>query len=77
MMKLMNGQITADIAEFTEMGNQEFKNQFDAAVKMEIHLTMPNGEIRVVSIGEILSHDIKAYDTVDCYEIVEESLLTV
>jgi hypothetical protein len=72
--KMMLGEVTLDIVSFTNMGNQEFKNQFESFVKARMVLTMPNGEERELEVGEILKTNFQSFDE-DGYEIFEEITL--
>jgi hypothetical protein len=70
--KMMMGRLLVDMVAFTDMGNQEFKGQFENFVKASITLTMPNGEERTYEIGQILKAEIEAFDE-DGIEIVEDA----
>jgi hypothetical protein len=70
--KMMLGQLTVDMVAFAEMGNQEFKNQFESFIQAKIVLTMPNGEKREFEIGEIIDKEITAFDPETDIEIEEE-----
>jgi hypothetical protein len=73
--KFFCGELNLIVSDFNngEVSNLDYYNQFYSAVKAEIVLTMPNGEVRVVEVGEFLkNHQIKSFDRYDECEIVEQ-----
>jgi hypothetical protein len=60
--KMVMGELLVDLVTFTDMGNREFKDQFESFVKASITLTMANGEERTFEIGEILKAKFESFD---------------
>jgi hypothetical protein len=75
MKKMMAGELEVMVADMTEMEKEKFIALFSTFVKAKLVLENWDGEEVEIEIGEILSHNVKAYDPVDGYEIHHESEL--
>lgn len=75
--KLMMGEVTLNVAEFTEMDIQKFQNLLTnfGFVHAKLVVLDGHGIEHEIEVGEILSSNVKAYDPIDGYEIHHESEL--
>jgi hypothetical protein len=62
--KLYCGELNLIVADFNSMSKEEFNNQLVNlnAINCELHITSASGKVSVITIGEILRHNIKPHD---------------
>jgi hypothetical protein len=75
MNKMMSGEVELVVAELTEMEKEKFLSLFETFVTAKLVIMDANGEKHEIEVGEILNHNVKAYDPIDGYEIQHESEL--